>query len=170
MTILTPRTALLCCAALVAPGFAAAQDAADRMAVIELSNALDAAVDRKDWDLARSYFTDEIEVAMGSPDAQAMPADELIGGWETNLYEGKPSFHLRGGHVVTFDGPDAGTVESQGYAWNRIEGFEGGDLWEVWGSYTFDVVREADGWRLASFVFQPHHTRGNEAIPGHVPD
>jgi len=168
-TLTRSSPALILAALLTTPTLVSAQGVEDRVAVIELSNALDAAVDAKDWTTARSYFTDEIEVAMGDGAGESMPADDLIGSWETYLYEGKPSYHLRGGHRVTFEDADTGVVESQGYAWNLIEGFEGGELWEVWGSYAFDVVRTEDGWRLASFAFAPHHTRGNDAVPGHVP-
>ena len=156
--------------ALALAGPAPAQDAADRLAVIEAANALDAAVDAKDWDRALGLFAPTIVTELPGQEPAEGPAADLVGAWGASLHADKPSFHLRGGHVVAFDGPDRATVESKGYAWNRVEGLEGGDLWEVWGDYAYDLARDGDGWRITRFAFEPTHERGNTAVPAHQPE
>lgn len=153
----------------LAPG-AHAQTTEDRLDIVELTARLDTSVDAKQWDTARALFVDTIEVEMGGP-AETMPADELIASWSRNLYEGKPSFHLRGNHIIDFSSPTRAVVRSKGYAWNRVNaGLPDGDLWEVWGDYTFDV-RKVDGeWMLGSFVFALRNSRGNGNVPGYVPE
>ncbi|MEM9169476.1 MAG: nuclear transport factor 2 family protein [Pseudomonadota bacterium] len=142
---------------------AAAQSPEDQLALIALSNRLDAAVDAKDWAAARAVFADEIDVAFGA-DPVTMPADDLVGMWAQALYADKASFHLRGGHIVTFDGPDAARIASKGYAWNLLPGFEGGALWEVWGDYVYDAARVDGDWKLTRFDFTATHERGNAAV------
>ena len=140
---------------------------ADESALIRLANGLDVAVDAKDWGAARAAFADDITFAFGAPDAPltAMRADDLVALWRQNLHEAKASFHLRGNHIVTLDG-DAATMRSHGYAWNRLPGLEGGDLWEVWGVYDYAFARTPAGWRITSFRFVPLLDRGNDAVPG----
>lgn len=151
-------------------GIAAAQTATDRVAIIELTGALDTAVDAKDWEAAEALFTEDLVFTYGTQPPQEMKASELVGMWSTNLFETKTSFHLRGGHVVTFDDRSAGTVTSKAYAWNRLEGLEGGDLWEVWGDYTYRVVEEDGTWKIAGFAFNPVLERGNKKVPGYRPE
>ncbi len=137
--------------------------------MIRVADAIDAAVDAKDWPLARSFFVDTIDVdfsaLVGGAPAR-IPADMLIDGWSANLTAEKTSFHLRGNHRVTFHGADAATMHSHGYAWNRMEaGAEpanGGEpLWEVWGVYTHGFARTEAGWAVTSMTFAPTAQRGN---------
>ena len=144
----------------------------DRLELVRIADALDAAVDAKDWTLARSFFTDTINVDFTSlvgGEPARIPADGLIAGWSANLTEEKTSFHLRGNHRLTFTGSDSATMLSHGYAWNRMErGAEkenGGEaLWEVWGTYRHDFKRSADGWRITGIAFNATAQRGNSFV------
>ncbi|MEM0947896.1 MAG: nuclear transport factor 2 family protein [Pseudomonadota bacterium] len=144
----------------------------DRAEMIRIADAIDAAVDAKDWPQARSYFTDEIRVDFTSlvgGEPATIPADALIAGWSGNLTAEKTSFHLRGNHQITFDGPDAGQMTSHGYAWNRMErgalAENGGEaLWEVWGNYEHGFVRTEAGWRVNAMTFRATAERGNTFV------
>jgi hypothetical protein len=98
----------------------------DERKLIEIADAIDRAVDAKDWALTRSYFAEEIRVSLPGSQPTTMPSAELVGAWEKNLYAEKPSFHLRGNHLVTIEG-DTAKLVSSGYAWNKVEGLEDGD-------------------------------------------
>jgi hypothetical protein len=141
---------------------------ADERRLIEIADLIDRAVDAKDWGLTRSYFADEIRVVLPGAEPATIPADDLVGAWQRNLYPEKTSFHLRGNHTVSLQG-DSATVLSTGYAWNKLPGFEGGDLWEVWGNYEHGFERRGGAWKVTSFAFQPVHERGNSRIPGYLP-
>ncbi|MEL7347426.1 MAG: nuclear transport factor 2 family protein [Pseudomonadota bacterium] len=137
--------------------------------MIRIADAIDAAVDAKDWALARSFFADTIDVDFsalvgGAP--ATIPADALIDGWSGNLTAEKTSFHLRGNHRVIFEDADAATMHSHGYAWNRMEAgadpANGGEaMWEVWGTYTHGFARGEEGWTVTSMTFVPTAERGN---------
>ena len=153
------------------------ENAADVAEMIRVANAIDAAVDAKDWEGARSYFTGTITIDFSSlvgGEPATIPADGLIAGWSTNLTDAKTSYHQRGNHLVTFEGPDAATMTSQGYAWNRYgpgaeEANGGNDLWEVWGTYGHRFERTDDGWKVAAMSLDVHNQRGNDYVRDTVP-
>jgi hypothetical protein len=138
------------------------QRLADELAVIRVTNEIDVAVDRKDWLKARSFFADELRAdftSMSGGQPATIKADDLIKGWSTNLGPRKTSLHLRGNHLVTFNG-DQATVYSHAYAWNRMEG-NGDPLWEVWGYYIHELQRTSTGWKVTAFTFVKTNERGN---------
>lgn len=149
---------------------AAAQSLADEREIITIADMLDTAVDAKDWATAEALFAETISVSLPGQPEREMPAADLVGIWARFLHADKQSFHLRGNHLVVFDGPDRANVISKGYAWNRVAGLDGGELWEVWGNYSYDLRRDENGWSLTRFAFMPLHERGNAAVPGHLPD
>ena len=144
----------------------------DQAEMIRIADAIDAAVDAKDWALARSYFTDTIAVdftSLTGGEPATIPADDLIGAWSGNLGPSKTSFHLRGNHRVTFTGPNSAVMLSHGYAWNRLEAGAlaengGNPLWEVWGTYEHRFERTADGWRVNAMTFNATAQRGNDYV------
>jgi hypothetical protein len=134
---------------------------ADEAVIIRIANALDGAVDGKDWAKARSFFAENIKVDLGDG-VKPMAADELIGMWSGNLGPKKTSLHLRGNHVVEVHG-DHAVILSNAYAWNRMEG-NGDPLWEVWGHYRYELERASAHWRITLFSFHPTHERGNQWV------
>lgn len=124
------------------------------------------AVDRKDWAAARAAFADQVRVDFtslvgGQP--ATIPADALIAGWAANLKGDKDSLHMRGETLVEIVA-DRATLRSNGYAWNRKPGGPDGDLWEVWGRYTHELVRTPEGWRIVGFTFEKTHERGSQWV------
>ncbi|MDX8354548.1 nuclear transport factor 2 family protein [Cognatiyoonia sp. IB215182] len=179
MKALTAATALIASATIAladTPNLAGdpitAETLVDQAEMVRIADAIDAGVDAKDWDLTRSFFTDEITVDFTSlvgGEPATIPADALIAGWSGNLTAEKTSFHLRGNHRVTFDGPDAATMVSHGYAWNRMESGalpeNGGEaLWEVWGTYEHGFARTEDGWKVNAMTFTATAERGNPFV------
>lgn len=137
----------------------------DERALIRIVDQIDRAVDAQDWERARGYFADRVRVDFSSLSGQpeiTIPAGDLIAGWAGNLKGSKTSLHLRTNHDVAIDG-DRATVKSNGYAWNRMEG-NGDPLWEVWGTYTAEMVRSNGGWEVDAFAFHKTHERGNNWV------
>jgi len=144
----------------------------DQTEIITVVDQIDNAVDAKDWERCRGYFTDEIyadftSLAGGSPGN--MPADDLVGAWATNLYADKMSHHMRTNHRVTIDG-DRAEVFSKGYALNILCRRTGSDLWEVWGNYTHTLERTGEGWKCSGMTFVVTHARGNEMTRDYLPE
>lgn len=144
----------------------------DHAEIIRVADTIDAAVDAKDWALARSLFTDDIHVDFTSLTGGApatIPADALIAGWSANLTEEKASFHLRGNHRITFEPDGSATMVSHGYAWNQMErgalAENGGNaLWEVWGTYEHSFIQTEAGWRVDGMSFFATAERGNDFV------
>lgn len=144
----------------------------DHAEMIRIADTIDAAVDAKDWALARSLFTDEIRVdftSLTGGEPATIPADALIAGWSSNLTDEKTSFHLRGNHRIAFDADGSATMLSHGYAWNQMERGAlpengGGALWEVWGTYKHSFVQTDQGWRVDAISFFATAERGNDFV------
>ena len=166
---LVPPAATFADTAGIAGAPVTAETVVARAEMIRIADALDAAVDAKDWKLARSFFTDTVDVDFtslvgGAP--ATIPADTLISGWSSNLTAEKTSFHLRGNHRVSFHTDGSATMLSHGYAWNRMERGampeNGGEaLWEVWGTYVHGFVETDAGWKIAAMTFNATAERGN---------
>lgn len=139
---------------------------ADEFAVIRAVDAIDAAVDVKDWDKAVNLFMPEVTIDFsgltGQPRA-TIQATALIDGWKQALFAEKKSLHFRTNHAVRLEGGTA-VVTSHGYAWNQLSSLAPNDLWEVWGTYEHVLQRQADGWRVSSMSFTPTYQRGNAAV------
>ena len=173
------KTQALALAVAACPAFAdvsgdpvTAETLLDRAEMIRIADAIDAAVDAKDWSSARAHFTDEITVdftSLAGGEPTTIPSDALIDGWSGNLTQEKQSFHLRGNHQIAFDGPDTAVLYSHGYAWNRMDRGalpeNGGEaLWEVWGTYLHGFVRTDQGWRVNAMTFTATAERGSEFV------
>jgi hypothetical protein len=144
------------------------QRLADEAELARIPAEIEIAVDRKDWAKARSYFAQEVRIDFtsligGQP--ATFPSDGLIAGWSGNLKGSKESLRMRGQPLITIAG-DKATVYSNGYAWNRMPGATDGqgDLWEVWGNYTHDLTRTAQGWKVTGFTFVKTHERGSNWV------
>ncbi len=169
-SLLTAASLVLAAPALAEP--ITVQTQTDVAEMTRIADAIDAAVDAKDWTQARGYFADTITVDFtslvgGAP--ATIPADALIDGWSANLTDSKASFHLRGNHRVAFDGPDTATMHSHGYAWNRMDAgadpANGGDpMWEVWGTYVHEFARSDAGWKVTAMTFEMTAERGNPFV------
>ncbi|WP_299651098.1 nuclear transport factor 2 family protein [uncultured Tateyamaria sp.] len=181
-TALTALPAAAVVLALNTPSFASdasdagstitAETLVDHAEMVRIADALDAAVDAKDWATARSLFTDTITVDFTSlvgGEPATIPADGLIAGWSSNLTAEKTSFHLRGNHRITFENDGSATMQSHGYAWNRMERGalpeNGSDpMWEVWGTYEHSFVPTDDGWKIDAMTFVATAERGNPFV------
>ena len=149
-----------------------AETLVDHAEMVRIADTIDAAVDAKDWALARSLLTDDIRVdftSLAGGEPATIPSDALIAAWSGNLTAEKQSFHLRGNHRITFEDDGSATMLSHGYAWNRMDRGalpeNGGDaLWEVWGTYEHSFVETGDGWRVDGMSFFATAERGNDFV------
>ena len=147
------------------------QELADREEIRHVVDEIDNAVDAKDWELCRGFFTDEIHAdftSLAGGEPGRMPAGDLVGAWRTNLHAEKKSHHMRTNHRIEIDG-DRAEVFSKGYALNILSRPTGSDLWEVWGDYLHTLERTPQGWRCSGMALVVTHARGNEMARDFVP-
>jgi len=146
-------------------------EASDERAIVRVADALDHAVDTKNWSAARAAFADHVVMdvaSIGGPAGVVLAADDIIAGWRRNFQGAKTSLHFRTNHLATIEG-DVATLISHGYAWNMVPagalpGHESAALWEVWGVYEYRLRRDGGIWRLTHFRFEARHERGPRAV------
>lgn len=139
----------------------APEEVATERTLIRIADALDRAVDAKNWSDARSYFTADIFVDMssaGGGEPGTVKADDLIAGWRDRFGDDVRSFHLRGNHIVNFQTKSRALMTSHGYAFNAAA--DGDAFWEIWGVYEYRYEKIASGWKIASFIFRATRERG----------
>lgn len=125
------------------------QELCDREAIRDVKQAYAHGVDRRDWPLYRSVFTDE--VAFDFSDFgdfnDTMSADVWVGLVKGNLANFDATQHVFTGHEIVFEaGGDAATCVTQMTARHQL-----GDEAQVMGGYyTERLVRTSDGWKIAS--------------------
>ena len=140
---------------------AATESWADRQAIVDLVVQYATGVDRRDWLLYRSCFTDPCEFDFSSWNGQpaaVMPVDDWVAKVRGTNGNFDATQHLSTNHVVTFDAVDEATCISYMHAqhWfssaRLIElGQPNGDQprWcTLGGHYTNQLTRTAEGWRI----------------------
>lgn len=135
-------------------------------------DALDNAVDNKDWAKARTYFTERIYTdfsTLNGGEPAEMPADQLIQAWEKDLYVDKKTCHIRGNHETTLIDENTASDFSKAYAINAIDKGEVTGIWEVWGNYIYTLMKEGEDWKITGMSLYVIETRGDDAIRTYVP-
>jgi hypothetical protein len=145
---------------------------ADELEIRRVVDEIDDLCDAKNWKKLRALFTDEIEVdfsSLAGGEPSAMPADDLVAAWKTNLFADKKTYHQRGNHRIKISG-DAAEVRSKAYAFNLLETGAVTGLWEVWGIYTHRLLRVNSGWKCAGMTLEVVHRRGDEKVRTYIPE
>src|SRR5688572_26231367 len=86
------------------------QKLGDELEIRRIVDEIDNACDAKDWETLRMYFTDEVDIdftQLSGGEPAKIKADDLIKGWETNLFSEKKTFHQRGNHRIEIKGDRA---------------------------------------------------------------
>jgi hypothetical protein len=148
----------------------------DRQAIVDVVVRYATGVDRRDWALYESCFTDPCEFDFsgwrGQPAVLLSPAE-----WAAKVRGTNGSFdttqHLSTNHVVTFEGPDAATCISnmQAQHWFSVArltalGYAADEpRWcTLGGFYTNSLVRTGDGWRIRRCQLDVTWTTGDPTV------
>ena len=144
----------------------------DEREVRRIVDEIDNLCDAKKWRKLRTLFADEVEVdftSLAGGEPAKISAEELIKGWETNLFEDKKTYHQRGNHRIKIT-DDKAEVFSKAYAFNLLEEGEAKGFWEVWGNYTHTLARTEKGWKCSGMTLEVIYQRGDEKVRTFVPD
>ncbi len=122
---------------------------ADRMAISDVVIQYATALDRRDWSLLRSILNDPVWIDYRSFDPELnreMSADEWV-----DSVKGLAGFdatqHLSTNHVHYLDG-DIATCVSCMHAGHFLSKPDGEYFCFLYGYYTTELTRYADGWRI----------------------
>jgi hypothetical protein len=148
------------------------ESVADELEIRRVVDEIDNLCDAKNWKKLRALFTDEVEAdftSLAGGEAAKIKAEDLVGAWETNLFEGKKTFHQRGNHRIKIKG-DTAEVFSKAYAFNLLQTGEVTGFWEVWGNYTHSLTRTENGWKCSRMMLEVVYQRGDERVRTFVPE
>lgn len=131
--------------------------------VLEIQRVIDAQVDaydRQEWELARSFMTDEFKTTMGQ-DGIGMFASDAFLERARNYHETADEFvthHSNSGYRVFFHDEDNVTVFARGVI--IVKSTPGGDYaadggslrMERWNSYEYGLERTPEGWKINKII------------------
>jgi hypothetical protein len=122
----------------------------DREAITDLVNRYATGLDRRDWKLLRSIFTDEIDMEYGSVGIK--PGRYTADRWVRNsevLFAGfGPTQHTLTNHAVVVAG-DRAHCDMYMRAEHFIEDLAPAEnRWTIGGYYKVDLMRVSDGWLI----------------------
>ena len=148
-----------------APLLAEYRRVVDEAAIRDLAARYCWAIDTLDREAFGRVFTPDATALLGNSHHDGI--DDIWSKVDTTLSPLTCSQHLIGSQVVDL-GPDGDTAthRCQFHAQHVREGTstEGGSQFVVAGSYTDDVVRTADGWRIRHRVLAVSWTSGNPRV------
>lgn len=133
----------------------------DEAAVRDLAARYCWAIDTLDREAFGRVFTADATALLGNSSHEGI--DDIWSKVDSTLSPLTCSQHLVGSHVVEVDG-DTATHRCQFHAQHVRTGTEGGSQFIVAGSYTDDVVRTPDGWRIRHRVLNVSWTSGNPKV------
>lgn len=137
----------------------------DRVHIVEQVTRYAISVDRRDWEMFATCFTDPVHTdysELGSA-AGSFAREEVVRRVSQALDGFTATQHISPNHVVEFDrsDPDRAICHSYMYAQHLLEGSEGGDFYLLRGSYTNHMLRTPDGWRIERVIQHVGWADGN---------
>lgn len=133
----------------------------DREAVIDTVNRYATALDTRDWALLDRVFTADAEGDFGGAPLRGIEA--LRGLMQGALGGCGATQHLLGNHRVELDGDRARCV-CQVRAFHAGTGRAAGGHYELFGEYRDELLRTAEGWRIARRTLRVRHEIGTRDV------
>jgi len=131
----------------------------DRMDIIDIHTRYATGVDRRDRELYRSCFTDEIELdmsdmGMGGPgrisaDVWVEQAISLVSAFESTQ-------HIITNHVISIEGNRATCT-----SYLQAQHYNPQSMYTVGGFYTNTLVRTPEGWKISKLKLTPVWTKSS---------
>ena len=134
----------------------------DKQAISEVLYRYAAGCDRRDWDLFRACFCDEVEIDLsswnGNPPA-VLPLETWVAGVRAGLSGFDATQHLSGNHLVEVDG-DRAHATSNVQASHRL----GDERVVLGGWYDTRLLRQEGQWRIARSALNVTWRSGSEEL------
>ncbi|HEV8613892.1 MAG TPA: nuclear transport factor 2 family protein [Methylomirabilota bacterium] len=137
----------------------------DRQAIVDTVVRYAWSLDMKDWEMARSCFTDEIDVDyadLRGTGPQRIGADDFIA-LRREALDHLKTHHLNTNHLVTLAGDTA--ICHSATLIHRLDPQRKADnSFDTLAHYTHTLVRGAAGWRISAVKQAVAWSRGNARI------
>jgi hypothetical protein len=135
----------------------------DRMKIIETINHLFIGTDNRDWALVKCCFAPTVHFdmsSMGGGDPRDMTPAEIIAAWDAGLKPLKAVHHQAGNYVIRVSGANAKAF-CYGIASHYLPNKTRRNTRTFVGSYDFDLIKDAEAWKISAFKFNLKYADGN---------
>jgi 3-phenylpropionate/cinnamic acid dioxygenase small subunit len=142
------------------------QELIDHNRIIDVVNRYATGLDRRDWKLLRSIFTDEIDMEFSSVGIRSgrYDADRWVRNSEALFAGFGPTQHTLTNHAVTIDGDAAHTAVYMQAEHFIVEDAPAENRWTIGGWYEHDLKRSGDGWLIHSMALYMTWQTGNRQL------
>jgi len=119
----------------------------DKDSIVDLVHQYSYYVDHRLYDEVVNLFTEDcvLDYGPGWPPVRTRPALRQMFGQPEGGF--KATSHHNANVLVTFEDEDSATVRTSVYAWHELTD---GTTPRLWGYYHDSVVRNPEGWRIAT--------------------
>ncbi|MBE1531874.1 nuclear transport factor 2 family protein [Actinomadura algeriensis] len=123
--------------------------------------------DQREWDRLETVFAEKVTLdytSLNGGEPAVLTPRRIVEAWSATLGGFDATQHLITNHLVDADG-DRAVCTAAFQATHRLANPHGSPLWTLGGTYRFDLVRTADGWRIAGVVMTATWADGNQNLP-----
>lgn len=135
--------------------------------ILSTINRLFRSVDSWEWDEVAGCFAKEVLLDYSSMSGEApvrLSPQDIVNNWRALLPGFQATHHQLGNFEVNVRRGEA-TVFCYGTADHYLPNDQGGDLWQVTGSYDFHLVGEGEHWKIDQMKFNFKFQQGNAELP-----
>jgi len=135
----------------------------ERTRIVETINRLFIGTDKRDWALVKSCFAPRVLFdmsSMGAGEPKHLNPDDIVAAWDAGLKPLKAIHHQAGNYLVDIDGSNAQAF-CYGIASHYLPNKTNRNTRTFVGSYEFELVKDGDSWRIATFRFNLKYIDGN---------
>lgn len=135
----------------------------DRIAIIETANKIGILSDRRDWEAVKNCFTEQVEfdyTSLNGGEPTRVPAATQVQQWADFFSSTfKNTQHLIGSHAVTLNGNTANAIAHFQAHHTYLDASK--TAWLLAGTYDYEFVRLADGWKVQKMKMTALWETGN---------
>jgi hypothetical protein len=141
-----------------------AQTFADTRHIIEVVDALVAAVDSKAWQQAASLFLPEVTLHLDDAPTMTVAPGDLLARWGAALAPFDVVLHFVANHRVETDGNTA-RCTSKVMGFHRHPGPTAGENYCLtFGTFVHELAKEGTGWKIRGLRYRQLHALGDRSL------
>ena len=142
------------------------QGLADRAAISDVVHRYATAIDTREWELLRTCFGDPVEAdftSFGVRQPFRGSADDWVAAVRSTIEGLDATQHLTANHVHEISG-DRATCTAYIRARHVFAAADGESQYTIGGYYTWEMVRDSEGWRVEKYAINVTWKSGNRHI------
>ncbi len=140
----------------------------DRQEVVATATKVFTTSDRREWDACSRLFTEEVildyQSLSGQP-AESLSPKQIVERWQGILPGFAATQHMLTNHEVEFPSVNLAVCRFYGHAVHYIPQAAGGEEWGVYGTYTLELLRRKEGWKVRYMQYNHKYQHGNAQLP-----